>query len=155
MVKNISRPRSRSGSGQKPSTATQHSTKSSTEAMMSSGEGVDQHGARQPTQPQLPHSAQTPEHVRATEKSERDVQYADYVNQSRIQAMLDASKKALPVSPQSTSSPAAEESFTLPGPIVQFSGDEHESEDRGVHTQQNMGGGERQGSGRGGGRGGE
>ena len=126
MAKSTSRPRSKSGSGQKPSTATQRSTKSSTEAMMLSVEHIDHHGARQPTQPQLPHSSQAPEHVRATEKSERDMQYADYVNQSRIQAMLDAGRKASPVSPQSTSSPAAEESFTLPGPIVQFSGDEQE-----------------------------
>ena len=80
----------------------------------------------QKTQPQLHRDSPLPEHARAAEKSttDYDIQHADYVNQSRIQAMLEASKKPSPVSPQSTSSPAADTSFSLPGPIVQFSGDE-------------------------------
>ena len=81
-----------------------------------------EHSKPQPEQPQ-PHPPDViVKHMNADQPkaSNDDPQYADYVNQSRIQAMIDAMHKPLPHS----AAVPPEESVPLPPPIVNYPMDE-------------------------------
>ena len=90
-----------------------------------SGEHAERHTEHQPTQPH-PRPGQVREHVsEANRASDYDKQHADCVNQSQIQAMLDARQKGLPVSPHSTPVPAEESEVPVfPPPVVMYPVDE-------------------------------
>ena len=119
-VESTSRPRSRS-TYEKPPSKVMVPTKSVTQMMQATVLSTE-HSKPRPEQPQ-PHPPDViVKQMNADQPnvSSNDPQYADYVNQSRIQAMIEAMHKP----PPHSAAVPPEESAPLPPPIVNYPVDE-------------------------------